>query len=286
MREAPRRSATLRRRRVLTALPSPFSLSDGADVGGMRRRRAFALLSCGTVLFVAAYLLLQEAAIRRAKADGAPLSPAWLTLVNEGAYALLAACECALVGAGPRGDKRARGARLPKWRGAYGVLALVVFSAMWCTNASLAHVDFATRLVAKSAKVVPVMAISRALLGKRYSPAEYAAALVLAAGVALFSLGDAMVNPEWHITGMALLAAAVTLDALTSTIAERYVFKVGKRAPAACTRTHARVANTRTYACTRTHAPTQQHTSAAADHGRRRRRLPSSPRRARRRTRR
>lgn len=193
-----------------------------------RSRTAFLALACGAVGFVAIFMLLQEQAITSAKQAGCALSAAWVTLINEAVYALCAYAEHVRLRS--RSEARRGGLALgvlrwPPWRTAYAAISLAVFGGVWTTNASLRHVDFATRIVAKSAKVLPVMGLSWLLMKKKYSLMEAAAALGLALGVALFSVGDALHNPAWQPLGSALLALALTCDAAAVVMTERFVFK-------------------------------------------------------------
>mmetsp|Transcript_17185 Transcript_17185/g.53284 ORF Transcript_17185/g.53284 Transcript_17185/m.53284 type:complete len:379 (+) Transcript_17185:225-1361(+) len=193
-----------------------------------RSRTAFLALACGAVGFVAIFMLLQEQAITSAKQAGCALSAAWVTLINEAVYALCAYAEHVRLRS--RSEARRGGwalgvLRWPPWRTAYAAISLAVFGGVWTTNASLRHVDFATRIVAKSAKVLPVMGLSWLLMKKKYSLMEAAAALGLALGVALFSVGDALHNPAWQPLGSALLALALTCDAAAVVMTERFVFK-------------------------------------------------------------
>jgi UDP-galactose transporter B1 len=91
--------------------------------------------------------------------------------------------------------------------------------------ASLAHIDYITYLLAKSCKLLPVMALQVTLFGKRYPGYKYLVVATVTAGVAVFTLhsgkarsskaaDDESRNATW---GMILLAVNLLFDGLTNT---------------------------------------------------------------------
>jgi hypothetical protein len=86
--------------------------------------------------------------------------------------------------------------------------------------------NYSTRIVFKSSKVVPTMILGTVLQGRRYSWSEYAAAALLVAGVSLFCLGDVEVAPNFHIAGVGLITLALFADAATSNFEEKRFFRV------------------------------------------------------------
>ena len=55
---------------------------------------------------------------------------------------------------------------------------------------SLSYLTYPTRVMFKSSKVIPVMLASVVIAGRRYSLGEYMAALLLVAGITMFTLAD------------------------------------------------------------------------------------------------
>ena len=95
--------------------------------------------------------------------------------------------------------------------------------------ASLAHIDYITYLLAKSCKLLPVMALQVTLFGKRYPRHKYLVVAAVTAGVAVFTLhsgkarqhrksgdgdDDIQRNATW---GMVLLGVNLLFDGLTNT---------------------------------------------------------------------
>lgn len=66
---------------------------------------------------------------------------------------------------------------------------MLAVAGYYLTNWALLYLNYATRVVFKSCKVLPVMAVGAAVHGRRYSAGHYGSALALVTGVALFTLG-------------------------------------------------------------------------------------------------
>jgi hypothetical protein len=61
---------------------------------------------------------------------------------------------------------------------------------MWCNNAALLYIDYITKIVCKSVKVLPVAVLGALVQGRRYSLRFYVAVLLLAAGLVIFLKGE------------------------------------------------------------------------------------------------
>ncbi|KAK5946529.1 UDP-galactose transporter [Knufia obscura] len=97
--------------------------------------------------------------------------------------------------------------------------------------ASLAHVDYLTFVLAKSCKLLPVMALHITLFNKRYPLSKYLIVAAVTAGVAIFTL----YHPPKHgakakgassssYYGLSLLGVNLLFDGLTNTIQD-HIFK-------------------------------------------------------------
>ena len=91
---------------------------------------------------------------------------------------------------------------------------------------ALNYLNYSTRIVFKSSKVVPTMILGTVLQGRRYSAPEYAAAALLVVGVSLFCLGDVEVAPNFHVASVGLITLALFADAATSNFEEKRFFRV------------------------------------------------------------
>ena len=99
-------------------------------------------------------------------------------------------------------------------------------SGMYATNAALRYLNYTTRIVAKSSKVIPTMIIGTVLQGRRYGLNEYLAASLLVAGIALFTMGDVDARPSFDPRGVALIVLALFLDSFAANFEERRLFDV------------------------------------------------------------
>jgi len=80
--------------------------------------------------------------------------------------------------------------------------------------------------VFKSAKIIPVMAFSVIIVGKKYALKEWISAAVLVAGIILFTLGDVASSPTFAPIGVALIAGALCIDAVCANFEEKNFFRV------------------------------------------------------------
>ncbi|KAK5085009.1 UDP-galactose transporter [Exophiala xenobiotica] len=99
--------------------------------------------------------------------------------------------------------------------------------------ASLAHVDYLTFVLAKSCKLLPVMALHITLFNKRYPLSKYLIVLAVTAGVAVFTLyhppkpGKPSKTKSASTSsyyGLSLLGVNLLFDGLTNTIQD-HIFK-------------------------------------------------------------
>jgi len=105
------------------------------------------------------------------------------------------------------------------------MVSVLTMSGLYLTNMSLNYLDYATRVVFKSSKVVPTMAFGFVVQGRRYSWQQYAAGLLLVAGISSFTLGDRALSPRFSFAGVALISAALVCDSLTGNLEERLFFR-------------------------------------------------------------
>ncbi|OAL37302.1 hypothetical protein AYO20_03478 [Fonsecaea nubica] len=90
--------------------------------------------------------------------------------------------------------------------------------------ASLAHVDYLTFVLAKSCKLLPVMALHVTLFRRRYPLSKYMIVLAVTSGVAVFTLyhppkpGKTRSTQNSSIYGLTLLGINLLFDGLTNTV--------------------------------------------------------------------
>jgi adenosine 3'-phospho 5'-phosphosulfate transporter B3 len=103
----------------------------------------------------------------------------------------------------------------------YLILAVAHCGAHGLTNVALTHVNFATKLIFKSCKILPVMAGGLILLNKHYSSPEYAAAILMTVGLMTFSLADAEAYPDYDIMGLVCCSTSLICEAFVGNLQER-----------------------------------------------------------------
>ncbi|PNG62305.1 Adenosine 3'-phospho 5'-phosphosulfate transporter 2, partial [Tetrabaena socialis] len=92
----------------------------------------------------------------------------------------------------------------------YAVVSVLAMGGAYFTNWALNYLNYTTRIVFKSCRVIPVMAFRSVVVGQRYSAVQYGAGGLLVAGITLFTAGDAAGGaPNFSGTGVALIVVAL-----------------------------------------------------------------------------
>ena len=108
----------------------------------------------------------------------------------------------------------------------YARLSAVVFGATALSTKSLSYVSYPTKVVFKSAKLIPTMIVSAVVnpLASRYGPLDYASATLLCAGAAGYSFGSSAGGgggTAFSPPGIALLTVSVVCDALVPNLQQK-----------------------------------------------------------------
>ena len=96
--------------------------------------------------------------------------------------------------------------------------------------ASLGYISFPLHILAKSCKLVPVMAMGFLMNGTRYSPAEVASVACITVGLLVFAVKPGQTDYSTELTGVALVFTNLSLDGVTNALQDR-VNKLHKPAP-------------------------------------------------------
>ena len=107
----------------------------------------------------------------------------------------------------------------------YLKLSLLTLSGMYFTNWSLQYLNYPTRVLFKSSKLLPTMVAGTLMQGRTYSALEYCAAAGLVVGILLFTMGDAELRPSFQPIGVGLICIGVAADAATSNYEEKTFFR-------------------------------------------------------------
>ena len=179
-------------------------------------RTRFLLLTVGAIASAVGFAALQEGVWR---VPGYKFS-GYMTLLTAATMALCGQLERVLTN-----DTVRVGSLM-----SYLKLSLLTLSGMYFTNWSLKYLNYPTRVLFKSSKLVPTMIMGTLMQGRRYSTLEYLAAAGLVLGILLFTLGDAELRPDFHPMGVALISVGVAADAATSNYEEREFFRLAQPA--------------------------------------------------------
>jgi adenosine 3'-phospho 5'-phosphosulfate transporter B3 len=171
---------------------------------------AFLILASGSLGSALGFAALQEGVFR---IPGFKFS-AWMTVLTTFTYFLCGALEMKLTNDSRKGS----------WKN-YGILSVYTYGGMALTNYALSYLNYATRIVFKSAKIIPVMAFSVLIVGKKYNWKEWLSAAILVAGIVLFTLGDVASSPAFAPIGVALIAGALCVDAICANFEEKNFFR-------------------------------------------------------------
>ncbi|CAD7702490.1 unnamed protein product [Ostreobium quekettii] len=183
----------------------------GVRLGGSRRLQ-FAALAAGALISSLGFSLLQESVFR---VPGFSFG-GWMTFWMYGSWVV-----CGFLEQNWNGGPQRRGSLV-----GYAVVALTTCGGVYFTNWALNFLNYTTRVVAKSCKVLPVMAFRVLIQRKHHSLWEYLAALVLASGISAFLLGDRQAYPQFNAAGLFLICLGVVCDAVTSNLEERWFFDI------------------------------------------------------------
>lgn len=178
------------------------------DLFGRRvpSRAAFAVLAAGTVVMIGLSCWLEEIILRKLPGWRFHWTMAFFELAVFGGVAYLSS----------RGAPRVAPLRLY----VAGAACMGLYSA--AGKMAYDYVNYATGTVLKSAKLVPVMAVSVLWLRRTYHPFDYLAAALMTASAALFGLGERELAPDGNTAaGFLLSFLCLALAALQSNVSDK-----------------------------------------------------------------
>jgi len=173
----------------------------------------FAVLVFGVFLFFGTHNYLQEAIM---SVEGFSYG------VMLGYFEVLGVAVCSFVERRYIVKERGRQAPLS----AYPLLTLCLLSSSGLSNISLNYINFPTKVVFRSCKLIPTMLIASIIHKKVFSALEYVCAAAVCAGLILFAAADWDLSPSFHPIGLALVSLSVCADAFLPN-AQEGLFKLG-----------------------------------------------------------
>ncbi len=127
----------------------------------------------------------------------------FLTLCQFCGYALLSSAHRAIHADTPR--------RIPL--GYYLLLAALQASMQGLTNLSMRWLNYPAKMLFKSSRVIPTMAVGILYMRKRYKPRDYLVVALLSLGLICFMRADVKVSPAFHPLGIFFICLALAVDA-------------------------------------------------------------------------
>ncbi|EEC45098.1 predicted protein [Phaeodactylum tricornutum CCAP 1055/1] len=109
---------------------------------------------------------------------------------------------------------------------AYPLLTACLMTSSALSNISLNYINFPTKVVFRSCKLLPTMAIASIIHRKIFSATEYSCAFAVCAGLVLFAAADWELAPSFHPIGLVLVTLSVCADAILPNAQER-IFRLG-----------------------------------------------------------
>ncbi|KAK4797196.1 hypothetical protein SAY86_029522 [Trapa natans] len=104
----------------------------------------------------------------------------------------------------------------------YVSISAVLMGSSGLTKGSLAFLNYPAQIMFKSTKVLPVMVMGAFIPGlrRKYPAQEYISALLLVAGLILFTLADAQSSPNFSLIGVLMITAALIFDSFLGNFQE------------------------------------------------------------------
>ncbi|VFQ87595.1 unnamed protein product [Cuscuta campestris] len=104
----------------------------------------------------------------------------------------------------------------------YVKLSAVLMGSHGLTKGSLAYLNYPAQIMFKSTKVLPVMIMGAFIPGlrRKYPPQEYISAVLLVAGLILFTLADASTSPNFSMVGIIMISGALVMDSFLGNLQE------------------------------------------------------------------
>jgi len=183
----------------------------GFKINHFSRSTQLGICISGTFVFFCSYAYIQESLFR---IDGFHFG--WyLTFIQFFVYAFISSVELYFHGEMERRSPLSE----------YFLIAFFMVVTMGMSNTACTYLPYATQVLFKSSKLIPVMIGGKLLLNKQYSLFDYISAAFIVVGLITMTLGDVNVVYGWNITGIFLLCGALTGDAFTSNLQERVMKK-------------------------------------------------------------
>lgn len=104
---------------------------------------------------------------------------------------------------------------------AYPFLTLCLLSSSALSNQSLNYINFPTKVVFRSCKLVPTMIIASIINQRVFSSLEYVCGFAVCAGLVFFTAADWKLTPTFNPFGLLLVSLSVIADSILPNLQEK-----------------------------------------------------------------
>jgi len=112
---------------------------------------------------------------------------------------------------------------------AYPLLTFCLLSSSSLSNLALNYINFPTKVVFRSCKLIPTMIVASIVHERIFSSAEYLFSLCICSGLVLFAAADWSLAPSFHPIGLAFVSLSVCADAVLPNAQEKLFLKGSSR---------------------------------------------------------
>jgi len=183
------------------------------DFEALSKTNQLVLLSVSMFFFFGVHNILQEAIIN---------VPGFEHGVMLGYFEVLAVTICSYCERTCIRKETGRTAPL----GAYPLLTACLMTSSGLSNMALNYINFPTKVVFRSCKLVPTMIVATLMNKKVFSSAEYLCAFSVCMGLVMFTTADWQLTPSFNPIGLVLVTTSVFADSILPNAQER-IFKSG-----------------------------------------------------------
>lgn len=103
----------------------------------------------------------------------------------------------------------------------YLLLAFLTLGTMGFSNTSLQYLNYPTQVIFKCCKLIPVLIGGILIQKKKYGILDFLAAISMCVGLALFTLADSYISPNFNVIGVLVISMALLCDAAIGNVQEK-----------------------------------------------------------------
>jgi len=104
---------------------------------------------------------------------------------------------------------------------AYPLLTMCLMASSSLSNMSLNYINFPTKVIFRSCKLIPTMIIATILNKQVFSSLEYTSAFAISVGLVIFAAVDWKLTPTYNPVGLLLVGLSVVADAILPNAQEK-----------------------------------------------------------------